>query len=71
MANTRPIDKSNPKNIYCGHCEHFKATDCRDKYGLKVMICTNEKSKRFLAQRHYYHRCKAFEWYNGERREGE
>ena len=72
MANTRPINKSNPKNIYCGHCEHFKETGCKDKYGYDLDICTNEKSEHFQSKRYYYHRCKAFEWRSyGERREGE
>lgn len=53
---TRPINKSNPKNIYCGHCEHFKSCNTlADK-------CTNEKSDHFDHKRYYYNRCKCFEW---------
>jgi hypothetical protein len=53
---TRPINKNNPKNIYCGHCEHFKS--CSEF----TSKCTNDKSDRFNQMRYYYNRCKSFEW---------
>ncbi len=52
---SRPINKSNPKNVYCGHCEHFKPCGKDD-------ICVNSESKHFKLKRYYYHRCKCFEW---------
>lgn len=53
---SRPINKNNPKNIYCGHCEYFKSCNTfTDK-------CTNEKSGHFDQKRYYYNRCKCFEW---------
>lgn len=56
---TRPINKNNPKNIYCDHCEYFKSC------GLYVSKCTNEKSDHYNKLRYYYNRCKCFEWKNG------
>ena len=53
---TRPINKSNPKNVYCGHCEYFKSCSTY------VSKCTNEKSDRFDKVVHYWNRCKCFEW---------
>lgn len=53
---TRPINKNNPKNIYCGHCEHFKSCSTYEDQ------CTNDKSEHFNKKRYYYHRCKCFEW---------
>ncbi len=55
MANKKPINKDNPKNIYCDHCEHF----C---HGEITYLCQNPKSKRFLEQVNYWNRCKCFEW---------
>lgn len=48
----RPIDKSNKKNIYCDHCEHFS------QYGTKnIYYC-----KQCGEMRDYWNRCKQFEW---------
>lgn len=52
----RPINKSNPKNIYCGHCEFFKSCST---YRSK---CDNQQSPRFDKILHYWNRCKAFTW---------
>lgn len=58
---TRPINKSNPKNIYCGHCEFFN--DSGNKmYGQPIMICNNPEGRNYLLKRYYYHRCKCFMW---------
>ena len=57
MANKKPINKDNPKNIYCAHCKHYKAHP-----NIFMMICANPKSKHYQANRYYWHRCKAFEW---------
>lgn len=51
----KPINKSNPKNIYCDHCEHYR------KIGGK-WICTNAASKHYCTHRNYWNRCKQFEW---------
>ena len=51
----RTINKNNPKNIYCGHCEHFNK-------GAGDDLCKNEHSKHFNLKRYYYNRCKCFEW---------
>ena len=51
----RTINKDNPKNIYCGHCEYFKLSAGKDK-------CQNEHSKHFNMKRYYYNRCKCFKW---------
>lgn len=67
MANVRPINKSNPKNIYCGHCKHFENSGT-SWCGCVVMVCGNENSEYYQRQRYYYHRCKAFEWSDGERK---
>ena len=66
MANKKPINKDNPKNIYCGHCKHFKDSERKDVFGQTRMICYNKKSKQYLCKRYYYHRCKAFEWEDKE-----
>lgn len=55
---SKPINKSNPKNIYCDHCEHFGS-------GERTYFCKNPDSKRFLEQIHYWNRCKCFEWKKG------
>lgn len=52
----RPINKKNPKNIYCGHCEFFK--DC----SLYTSKCTNLNSPRYNQILHYWNRCKSFTW---------
>ena len=57
----RPINKNNPKNVYCGHCDFF--TDSGNKqYGQPIMICGNPECKNYLLKRYYYHRCKGFVW---------
>ena len=57
---TRPINKNNTKNIYCGHCEHFKMKSLfRD-------TCANPDSKKYNTDVHYWNRCKCFEWRKDE-----
>lgn len=51
----KPIDKSNPKNIYCAHCKSAK--DNGDNY-----ICNCPTSQHYNKQRHYWNRCKSFSW---------
>ena len=53
--NCRPINKSNPKNIYCDHCEHYS-------FKWNHGTCKCEQSKHFTKPRHYWNRCKCFEW---------
>ena len=54
----RTINKNNPKNIYCDHCEHYnKVAGLYREY-----VCSCEQSKHYLNHREYYHRCKHFEW---------
>jgi hypothetical protein len=53
---SRPINKNNPKNIYCDHCEHWK------HHSGYLYECINEKSQHYKHFRCYYNRCKAFEW---------
>ena len=55
MANTKPINKNNPKNIYCAHCKHWVN-------GTKDSYCGNRESKFVAKHRDYWHRCKNFEW---------
>ena len=55
MANKKPINKDNPKNIYCDHCEHYG-------HGNMVDFCKCVDSPHFLKERRYWHRCKCFEW---------
>ena len=55
MANTKPINKNNPKNIYCAHCKHWVR-------GAKADYCGNLKSEHAAQNRNYWNRCKAFEW---------
>ncbi len=52
---SKPINKNNPKNIYCDHCEHYKHIE--GKWG-----CTCRQSKWFSKHRYYWNRCKCFEW---------
>lgn len=52
---SRPIDKNNSKNIYCGHCEYFKSCGNIDR-------CENLRSPQFHLKKYYYNRCKCFEW---------
>ena len=54
----RPIDKNNPKNIYCDHCEYYNKS-CRDYIDYH---CICENSKHYGKHREYYHRCKQFMW---------
>ena len=65
--NKRPINKNNPKNIYCDHCEHYKigilvSDSDHFKTEHKVNICDCNYSKHFLEERYYWNRCKCFEW---------
>ena len=54
----RTINKDNPKNIYCDHCEHYdKSAGVYTGY-----TCACKQSKHYLENRAYYHRCKQFEW---------
>ena len=61
MANKKPVNRENPKNIYCGHCKHFMNSGT-SWLGCVVMVCGNPNSKNYQKQRYYYHRCKQFEW---------
>ena len=54
----RPINKNNPKNIYCDHCEHYNKT----LGNYQEYTCSCEQSKYYSKHREYYHRCKQFEW---------
>lgn len=65
MENKKPINKDNPKNIYCAHCKHYKNSGNK-RYGSLLMICLNPDSKHYQFGREYYHRCKAFEWEDKE-----
>lgn len=58
MANTKPIDKTNPKNVYCDHCKHYdKSPDNHMKW-----TCLCKTSKHFGKTRNYWNRCKCFNW---------
>jgi hypothetical protein len=57
----RPINKNNPKNIYCDHCEHFKQCG-KTFYGVAVYRCENPASPKFNLERNYWNRCKSFVW---------
>lgn len=50
MADVRLIDKSNKRNIYCDHCEHY------ERFG------ENPRCKLTGEVKWYYNRCKRFEW---------
>lgn len=63
--NRRPIDKSNKKNIYCAHCEHWK----EDDYPTLIRIGLGYKQSKYLTrcslsgdEKEYYCRCKDFAW---------
>ena len=58
---SKPINKSNPKNIYCDHCEHFKQYST-SKYGTPTYRCENLRSSQFHLEKNYWNRCKCFEW---------
>ena len=58
MANTKPVDKTNKKNIYCDHCSHYLC----DRDHPNNSKCGNPDSKHYNKQRHYYHRCNKFTW---------
>ena len=51
----KPVDKTNPKNIYCAHCKSAK--DNGNNY-----ICDCPDSPNYKKQRHYWNRCKSFSW---------
>lgn len=55
--NNRPIDKSKKKNVKCEHCEYFNPNQC---YCYKI-----------CASKHYYNRCKQFEWAKNKKYIGE
>jgi hypothetical protein len=58
---TRPINKSNTKNIYCDHCEYFKQYG-KTFYGNPIYRCENTISPKYMLDRNYWNRCKCFEW---------
>ena len=61
MANKKPVNRDNPKNIYCAHCKHW------GEHNLVLQeICTNPNSEHYQNQRNYWCRCKAFEWEDKE-----
>lgn len=57
----RPINKNNPKNIYCDHCEYYKQSG-ESYLGCPVFRCKCEGGPHFNAVRHYWNRCKKFAW---------
>ena len=59
--NKRPVDMTNPKNVYCGHCGFWDKNDKCPKEG--------EGHKRYCRHRYagkvwtaYWNRCKFFKW---------
>lgn len=60
--NKRPVDVTNPKNICCGHCRHWRRDYVYVANGEKFFkrVCSNPKSKRLGTA--YWNRCKCFEW---------
>lgn len=62
MTNKKPINKDNPKNIYCAHCKHWVIGTTVKKYGSLVCYCSNRESKFAAQERNYWNRCKHFEW---------
>lgn len=56
--NRKPINKDNPKNIYCSHCKHWEEDENIFEHG----TCINPESIYFLCDRAYWCRCKCFEW---------
>ena len=58
----RPINKNNPKNIYCDHCEHYKKSGETNRFGWPICKCENPDSPNFQLERNYWNRCKGFEW---------
>lgn len=57
MANKKPVNKDNPKNIYCDHCKHWNG-----KHQSYHITCNNPASPHYQAPRAYWNRCKCFEW---------
>lgn len=53
--NERPIDRSKKSNIYCSHCDHFAPST--PGYWFK-----QDKCKITGESKHYWNRCKRFEW---------
>lgn len=51
---SKPIDTSKKSNIKCEHCKHF------DTHGKTVYDPVNCKITG--EQKHYWNRCKHFEW---------
>lgn len=49
----RTIDKSKKSNIKCEHCEHWTGW-------------ASEKCKITGVEKHYWNRCKKFEWNSGK-----
>ena len=63
--NVRPVDKSKKSNIKCEHCKHWNRENLTStaissgsvKYYFQLPTCEVTKKPK-----HYYNRCKAFEW---------
>ena len=60
--NNRPLNKNNPRNIKCEHCEHF-AESSETRWGYPIMKCKCQNSKWHNEERCYWNRCKCFEWH--------
>lgn len=59
---TRPVNKNNPKNIKCEHCEFFEVyrTSPLEEYD----TCINKDSPNYLTNVNYWNRCKCFKWHS-------
>ena len=60
--NNRPLNKENPRNIKCEHCEHFAESN-ETRWGYPIMKCNCEDSKWHNTERRSWNRCKCFEWH--------
>lgn len=61
MIAIRPINKNNPKNIYCDYCEYYKQA-AEGYLCFPVYYCRCEGSLHFNAVRNYWNRYKCFTW---------
>ena len=69
--NTKPIDKSKKSNIKCEHCKYFrrvplKITTVENQItGSLLYLSTTDMCGRLNIPKHYWNRCKYFEWTEG------
>lgn len=58
----RPVNKDNPKNIKCEHCEFSEVyrTYPLEQYG----VCTNKDSTKHLTNVNCWDRCRCFKWHS-------